>query len=204
MIFDICKFISGRRSSWFLIRVRDLQNDTVRKDLISDMRKLFSWLLISRLLVRVRDLQKWTLKLDGNILRTVFTSIQQRTKLRFDLGVFSSIIHDDSTNSTSYLTFSMIKHVLKVRLPTNKWYLIVDESEIGMGEELVVVFVVIGLILFLVLFLRIVMSILVITHNWYIVENLKGVFLNFNGMTREKNGLIGRLFWLILSCLKKI
>ena len=48
------------------------------------------------------------------------------------------------------------------------------------------------------------MGILVITHNRYIVENLKGAFLNFDGMTREKNGLIGRLFRLILSCLKKI
>jgi len=74
-------------------------------------------------------------------LRTASTSIQQRTELRSDLGAFSSIIHDDPTNSTSYSTFSMIKHVLKVRSPTNKWYLIVDEPEIGMGEELVVVFV---------------------------------------------------------------
>ena len=65
-------------------------------------------------------------------------------------------------------------------------------------------FLLIGLILLLVLFLRIVMGILVITHNRYIVENLKGAFLNFDGMTREKNGLIGRLFRLILSCLKKI
>lgn len=116
---------------------------------------------------------------------TAAASLQARTESRPDLGGFSSIMHDDPTNPTSYETFKMIKQLLKVLKVDNKRFLVVDESEIGMGEELVAAFVE----WFNSVFEKIpeyCYGVLVITYNRYIVENLKGVFLNFEGMTREE------------------
>lgn len=113
------------------------------------------------------------------------TSLQQRTESRPDLGGFSSIMHDDPTNPTSLETFNAIKRLLAVFSADHKRFLIVDEPEIGMGQELVAAFV----NWFNTKFEKIpehCHGVMVITHNSYIVENLKGAFLNFEGMSREE------------------
>jgi ABC-type Mn2+/Zn2+ transport system ATPase subunit len=113
------------------------------------------------------------------------TSLQQRTESRPEFSAFSSAMHDDATNPTSLETFEHIKKLLKVCTVDNKRFLVVDEPEIGMGEEMVAA---------LVDWLNKIFNpipencygVLVITHNRYIVENLKSEFLNLEGMTREE------------------
>jgi ABC-type ATPase involved in cell division len=118
-------------------------------------------------------------------ITTASTSIQQRTELRSDLGAFSSMMHDDPTNPTGYETFNVIKQLLKVCSIDNKRYLIVDEPEIGMGEELVAAFVDWFNDTFKII-PKHCYGVLVITHNRHIVKNLNGTFLNFEDMTREE------------------
>ena len=113
------------------------------------------------------------------------TSLQQRTESRTDFGALSSAMHDDPTSPTSLETFEKIKYLLKICKPDNKRFLIIDEPEIGMGEEMVA-----ALTIFLNESLNPIpencYGILIITHNRYIVENLTSEFLNLEGLTREE------------------
>ena len=125
------------------------------------------------------------LGLDKNHPVAAATSLQQRTESRPDFGALSSMMHDDPTNSTSSETFSKIKALFNSCLSGSKRFLIIDEPEIGMGEELVV-----SLVNWLNLKLDPLPEnchgVLVITHNRYIVKHLKSSFINFDDMTREE------------------
>jgi ABC-type Mn2+/Zn2+ transport system ATPase subunit len=113
------------------------------------------------------------------------TSLQQRTELRSDFGVFSSIMHDEPDNPTSLEAFRRIERLLGVCKEDNKRFIIIDEPEIGMGEETVA-----ALVNWLNKLLNPLSEncygVLVITHNRYIVENLRGEFLNLEGSNRDE------------------
>ena len=116
---------------------------------------------------------------------TAQTSMQQRTELRSDFGALSSAMHDDGTNPTSSETLHKIKQLIAVCKEDNKRFLIIDEPEIGMGEEMVAA---------LVIFLNEqfkefpvgCLGVMIITHNRYIVNNLNGEFLNMEGKTKDE------------------
>jgi len=125
------------------------------------------------------------LGLDRDSPISAATSMQQRTELRSDFGAFSSIMHDSPDSPTSLETFDNVKKLLKSCSTGSKRFIIVDEPEIGMGDELVVSFV--------NWFNKIMdplpencHGVLVITHNRHIVKHLNGTFLNFENMTREE------------------
>jgi ATPase subunit of ABC transporter with duplicated ATPase domains len=113
------------------------------------------------------------------------TSLQQRTELKSSFGAFSSIMHDDPSNPTSLETFSKIQALLKVLSVNNKRFLVIDEPEIGMGEEMV---------LALIDYLNnafnplpeFCLGVLIITHNRVIVKNLNAEFLNLENMSKDE------------------
>lgn len=111
-------------------------------------------------------------------------SLQQRTENRSEFGAFSSVMHDDPTNPTGYETLNKIDALLK-STETEQRFIIIDEPEIGMGEELIVSLVNKLNKMFEILPEKC-LGVLIITHNRYIVQNLKGTFLNFEDMTREE------------------
>ena len=138
------------------------------------VRKLVGWYITDRL------------RLDDKKPVTATTSMQQRTESRSDFGAFSSIMHDQPDTPTSYETLYKIKSLFKSSLSeTSKRFIVVDEPEIGMGEELVAALCERLNSMFNPLPEHC-LGILVITHNRYLVEHLKGTFLNFDGMTREE------------------
>lgn len=108
------------------------------------------------------------------------TSMQARTELRSDFGALSSCMHDTPSSATSENSLSNIKRVLKF----TERYIVIDEPEIGMGEE------------FQLAIAKYISSkydvqenfgLLVITHSRIIVKNLPhDEFLNLDGMTEQE------------------
>lgn len=116
---------------------------------------------------------------------TSSTSLQQRTELRSDFGAFSSFLHDSPDSPTGFETIKKIQGLLKSLKKGDERFIIIDEPEIGMREELVVsltdwlnsTFEKIPEFCY---------GVLIITHNRYLVENLKSEFLNFEGMSKDE------------------
>ena len=113
------------------------------------------------------------------------TSLQQRTETRADFGAFCSVMHDDPTTPTGLETIRKIKALLKTLSEDSKRFFVIDEPEIGMGEELVA-----GLVEFLNSKFSTIpefcYGVLIITHNRYIVENVKSDFLNLEDMSKDE------------------
>lgn len=124
------------------------------------------------------------LGLDRMTSITSSTSLQQRTETRSDFGAFCSIMHDDPTSPSSLETFSKIEALIKL-LEKEKRYLIIDEPELGMGEELIMTFI----NWFNNLFAKLpenCYGVLIITHSKLIVNGITSEFRNFENMTKEE------------------
>lgn len=113
------------------------------------------------------------------------TSLQQRTESRPEFGALSSAMHDSSDMPTSYETFNKIEALLKICSDAHKRFIVIDEPEIGMGEEMIA-----ALVIYLNKAFKKLpkgcLGVLIITHNRYIVENLKSEFINLEGMNRKE------------------
>jgi type II secretory pathway predicted ATPase ExeA len=113
------------------------------------------------------------------------TSMELRTKSRPEFGGFSGIMRDTEWMPTSNQTLRQIKGLLE----TKDRYLVIDEPEIGMGEETVIALV----NFFNKEFKKLdksILGVMVITHNRYIVENLKiDKFLNTDGIETAQDWL---------------
>lgn len=118
------------------------------------------------------------------------TSMQQRTASNPEWGGLSAIMRDSDWTPTSTETIHKIKGLLGVvdGKEDRPRYLIIDEPEIGMGEETVL-----ALAEFLNKeFKRIgkmknFLGALVITHSRLLVENLNhNSFLNIEGLSRDQ------------------
>jgi hypothetical protein len=125
------------------------------------------------------------LGLPANKPCTAQTSMQQRTESRPDFGALSSAMHDDGTNPTSSETLHKIKQLINACSEDNQRYIIIDEPEIGMGEEMVA-----ALVIFLNEEFKDLkvgcLGAMIITHNRYIVSNLRGEFSNMEGKTKDE------------------
>lgn len=113
------------------------------------------------------------------------TSMQQRTESRPDFGALSGIMRDTDWSPTSLETIRKIKGLVK---NCSDRYIVIDEPEIGMGEETVM-----GLIQYLNKTLKSLMKdnkclgVMVITHSRLIVQHLKvDNFVNIDGLTKDK------------------
>lgn len=127
------------------------------------------------------------------------TSMELRTGSNPEWGALSSIMRDFELNPTSLETFHQIENILGVK----DRYIVIDEPEIGMGEELV---------MSLVDYLneripkmdKSVCGIMVITHNRYIVENLNhDHFMNTDGLKTKQAWLDRKLEPVDLEKFKK-
>lgn len=112
-------------------------------------------------------------------------SMETRTQRRFEFGALSALGIDDPDNPTSLETLYKINKLLEVCSPENKRFLVIDEPEIGMGEEMVAAIT----ILLNKTFESLpdgCLGVLIITHNRHIVSHLNGDFINLEGMTKEE------------------
>jgi predicted ATPase len=110
-------------------------------------------------------------------------SMQLRTSSQPEWGALSGAMRDTEWIPTSLNTFDLIKGLLSKDFE----YIIIDEPEIGMGEEL---------IMSLCDFLNETFEknpkrgFLIITHNRYLVENLKhNKFFNCDGLKTKQEWL---------------
>lgn len=110
-------------------------------------------------------------------------SMQRRTESNPEFGGLSGVMHDTPWLPTSQNTLDLIDGVIKSSFE----YIIIDEPEIGMGEEIV---------MSLVDHLNDIFKeypqkgFLIITHNRYIVENLQyDNFFNCDGIQTKEEWL---------------
>jgi Fe-S cluster assembly ATPase SufC len=114
------------------------------------------------------------------------TSMEQRTGYNADWGALSGAMRDIGWTPTSTETFHKITRLLSDEFKDK--YIVIDEPEIGMGEETVL-----GLANYINDRIKSLrkkfdfMGVLVITHSRLMVEKLKSdSFLNIEGMTKEQ------------------
>lgn len=109
--------------------------------------------------------------------------MQLRTENHAGWGALSSITHDMPWDATSRSTLNMITKLLEVKEPR---FLVIDELEIGMSEELQLGFcnMINALIPEL---LKKHFGVLVITHSRIVVKNIKhDTFINIEGMSEDE------------------
>ena len=111
-------------------------------------------------------------------------SMQLRTESKPEWGAFSSITHDSPWSATSDATLNMINQLF--RNSSDPRYIIIDELEIGMSEELQIGFCNM-LNKKLPEILEKNFGIMVITHSRHVVNTLNhDNFMNIEGMTEDE------------------
>lgn len=111
-------------------------------------------------------------------IKVASISMERRAGLNMD-GAMGAFTKDADWTPTSMETFKLIRGLIS----QEDRYIVIDEPEIGMGEELVL-----GLAEFLNENLnKVSHGVMVITHSRILVEHLKhDVFINIDGLTREQ------------------
>lgn len=115
------------------------------------------------------------------------TSMQQRTESRPEFGAFSGIMRDDPWVPTSMATYRKIKALLgQFKDETYQKYIVIDEPEIGMGEETIM-----GLVGYLSDTFSILkrnpnfMGALIITHSRLVCRMNHDAFVNMENMNES-------------------
>lgn len=113
-------------------------------------------------------------------------SMESRSQCKHDFGAFQSLGIDDPENPTGAESIHNINMIFKTVKEDSPRYIVIDEPEIGMGEELVA-----GLVGKLNSmfdpFPKQALGIMVVTHNRYLVKNLENAeFVNLEGLTKEE------------------
>lgn len=117
------------------------------------------------------------------------TSMESRTKQNVEFGALSSTMHDTEWVATSQNTYTNIKTLFEtIKKDKTSKYLIIDEFEIGCGEETTLALT--NYINENISELRAngnIMGALIITHSRIGVQNLVyDTFLNMEGMNKEQ------------------
>jgi ABC-type branched-subunit amino acid transport system ATPase component len=126
-------------------------------------------------------------KLGTKVDKTVAAiSMESRTQKKYEFSALSASGIDDPDNPTGAESLYNIDSLIKnACVADNSRYLVIDEPEIGMGEELVMA---------LCIKLNEMFNplppgcngVLIITHNRYLVENITGEFRNIEGMDKTQ------------------
>lgn len=138
-------------------------------------------LIRNQMTFRIRD------EVEGK--RRIFqTSMELRSASQPSLGAFSSFAHDDSWLSTSFQTISSIRKVLALLDgEENPAYLVIDEPELGLGEETQLS---VALLLNEELPKHNFLGALIITHSRIMVTHLKfDHFFNLDGIINAEDWL---------------
>lgn len=116
------------------------------------------------------------------------TSMEARTKSVSDWGALSSVRHDTAWVATSQNTLSEIKNLFNSVRNSNYKYLVIDEFEIGCGEETIL-----ALSHYINSAIKDLLEntqlegVLIITHSRIGVKNINhDIFLNIDGMTEDE------------------
>jgi hypothetical protein len=125
-----------------------------------------------------------TIEVDGKVVKCASISMERRTSPNNDFGALRSIAIDRADDATSNNSFYLIECLLKEK---DRYY-ILDESEIGMGKE-----VLLGVLQYIEADIAEKKAngkfygMLVITHSEFLIENFKhDNFLNMEGMTYDE------------------
>jgi energy-coupling factor transporter ATP-binding protein EcfA2 len=125
-------------------------------------------------------------QLSGIVLST---SMEARTALRSEFGALSSTLHDTGWIATSSNTLNSIKNLFNVVKDTKKKvYLVIDEFEIGCGEETILALTnFINRKLFEFALEDKLLGALIITHSRLGVKNLEmDSFVNIQGLSKDE------------------
>lgn len=124
-------------------------------------------------------------------------SQQLRTELRSDMGALACIAMDSETDPTSVASFNLLETVMNYDFNSKKYYIVLDEVEIGMSEESIF-----GLLGYLdkniLSWLENTLGIMIITHSRIIakhfVRNYDCDFYNigYNSVDRDFNNWLYR------------
>lgn len=114
------------------------------------------------------------------------TSMRLRTENNPSMGALSSMCHDLSWLATSTSTIHSIKNVVDMVLTHDKKCLVIDEPEIGVGEELIL-----GLIDYIndkiKIFKERNIGCIIVTHRREVVKLIdKDYFINLDGLSEEQ------------------
>ena len=112
-------------------------------------------------------------------------SMESRTNKKENFSALNAAGIDDPTNPTSSESLYNIKSLVKSLSEKHPRYIVIDEPEIGMGEEMVAALVIRLNEMFETLPIGC-LGVMFITHNRQLVKNIKGEFLNLESMTREE------------------
>lgn len=123
-------------------------------------------------------------QLDKKKVNIPHASQQLRTDSQPELGAFSGFAHDLPWLATSDTTITTIENVFKLKETAD--YLVIDEPEIGLGEELQL-----GLCDYLNEQIeeckKLGKGVLIICHSRIIANNINhDVFINLEGMTKDE------------------
>lgn len=133
--------------------------------------------------------------------KLIHTSQELRTSSNPALGALSGFAHDLEWLPTSYSTINSIKQVSRTASEGKNCMLVIDEPEIGCGEETII-----SICKWLneeILSKKYKYGVLIITHNRYLVEHLKYKhFLNLDGYKTKKEWLNRKLIPTNLKILK--
>ena len=112
-------------------------------------------------------------------------SMESRTNKKTDFSALNAMGIDDPTNPTSSETLHNIDSLVRSVSEKEPRYIVIDEPEIGMGEEMVMALVIKLNAMFNPLPAGC-NGVLLITHNRYLVKNIVGEFLNMEGQSRDE------------------
>ncbi len=126
-----------------------------------------------------------SIKLGTNPEKTVASiSMESRTQQKHEFSALKSMGIDNPENPTSGETLNNFNMILSCISKDHPRYIVIDEPEIGMGEEMVCAVADMFNEKFKVL-PEGCLGVMIITHNRHLVKTINGEFLNMEGMDRE-------------------
>lgn len=119
-------------------------------------------------------------------IKVCSVSMESRSQLKHDFAALKAVGIDDPEAPTGCETVKNIRRIVNYASDqSTPRFIVIDEPEIGMGEELVASLVNELHKLFHPLPSNCI-GVMLITHNRYIVRNLKSKFVNMEGMLRSE------------------
>ncbi len=112
-------------------------------------------------------------------------SMESRSNRKFDFSALNSAGIDDPENPTGLESLHNLDMILGSFTKDSPRYIVIDEPELGMGEEMVVAFANKLNSVFESL-PEGCLGVMIITHSPTMIRLLKGEFANMEGMTREE------------------